>query len=372
MTRSLIVTITDVTNYGNRLQNYALNSLLQKYGPCDTAEFIPGVDDGHAFAKVRIKRALHLRDAKTAVECLRHPLAEKSRLMRERLTAMKHFTDHYIPDNKFRITEYKNLEVRQSAVYDTVILGSDQVWNSRWLSLDDLRLRLGSFATPDIKVISYAASFGISSIDDKKACDVFSEYLPKLHAISVREDRGKELVSELAHVPATVVLDPTLMLTSGQWSQITKSFVADDDRYVLTYFLGKPSPKQQECINRYAQTHHCRVRKILDQDDPETYVAGPEDFVELFAKAQYVFTDSYHACCFSMLFHKQFTVFARLGLSRGENMNSRMETLFRLFHLDSVVMNSGIAPVIDYDSVDKLLECHRAESREWLDAAMEK
>lgn len=375
MTKSLIVTITDETNYGNRLQNYALNSLLMNYGSCDTAEFVLGVSDRRGYIRARmngIKRLMHLRNVKVMFQCLMHPQSMKYRLIRKRLDAMARFTDRYIPYNKYRITEFRNLEIKNKDIYDTVVLGSDQIWNYRWLSLNELRLRLGSFAKTDVKVISYAASFGIESIDSEDACNIFEKYLPKLRAISVREDRGKELVEELAHVPATVVLDPTLMLTSEQWKRVTSSFVATDDRYVLTYFLGKPSPEQQQCIDEYARAHNCRVRKILYLGDPETYIAGPGDFVELFAKAQYVFTDSYHACCFSILFHKQFTVFTRSGLSIQENMNSRMETLFRLFQLDSVVMDSGIAPVIDYDKVDRLLEQHRVESRAWLDAAMER
>lgn len=110
---------------------------------------------------------------------------------------------------------------------------------------------------------------------------------------------------------------------------------------------------------------------MIDLRDPETYVAGPEDFVELFSKAEYVFADSYHACCFSILFHRQFTVFNRAGTKGKASMNSRMETLFRLFELDSVMLDDGLAPEIDYRKVDLLLQQHRTESRAWLDKAME-
>ena len=109
---------------------------------------------------------------------------------------------------------------------------------------------------------------------------------------------------------------------------------------------------------------------MLDFRDSKDYVAGPEDFVELFSKAQYVFTDSYHACCFSILFQKQFTVFARAGFSKDNNMNSRMETLFRLFELDAVVSESELAPHINYARVNELLREHRRASSAWLDAAM--
>ena len=110
---------------------------------------------------------------------------------------------------------------------------------------------------------------------------------------------------------------------------------------------------------------------IFDLQDRKTYVAGPQDFVELFSKAKYVFKDSYYACCFSVLFHKQFTVFNRAGTEGKANMNSRMETLFRLLGLDSVVMDEGLAPRIDYQKVDALVEQHRTESRAWLNQAME-
>lgn len=372
MPDSLVVTISDETNYGNRLQNYALVRMLSRYGECNTARHIVDIHSNKQLCKQSVKMRLHLTNIGLLINCLQHPCNAFYRLERARLAKMHKFTVMHTPDNCFRLTAYKQLEALKNDVFDTVVLGSDQIWNSQWLSSDDLKLRLGSFVEDNTRVISYAASFGISQIDDINAQKTFAEYLPKIDSISVREDRAMELVDNLAHVPAKVVLDPTLMLTPEQWEKITKSFVADDDRYVLTYFLGKPSMERRRCIDEYAQAHHCRVRKILDLDDPETYVAGPEDFVELFAKAQYVFTDSYHACCFSLLFHKQFTVFARSGLSEGENMNSRMETLFRLFRLASVVTDNGVAPDIDYCQVDELLERHRTESRVWLDAAMER
>lgn len=368
---TLIITISDDANYGNRLQNYALTNLLSKYGVCYNAHFYYHVYNQIALICRDIEQQIGVSGVKQAISVL----SDFPRI-RLRLARMKHmhaFTRAYIPDRYFTLSAYRGLVNTAGIDIDHIVLGSDQIWNSSWFNDLDLKLMLGSCSNCNTqRTISYAASFGISSINDVSARNTFRACLPKLDAVSVREYRGKELVEELAHIPATVVLDPTLMLTPAQWKQITKSFVSDDDKYVLTYFLGRPSAEQRQCISEYAKLHHCRVRRILDLDDPETYVAGPEDFVELFAKAQYVFTDSYHACCFSMLFHKQFTVFTRSGLTKGENMNSRMETLFTLFQLDSVVMDSGVSPIIDYNRVDELLEQHRFESQMWLDAATEK
>ena len=340
-----IITIIDTSNYGNRLQNYALFNLLNKFSETKTFVSAKNWNLNYRILKFCLKSILNLDNRRY-----------------ESLREIKsiYFTKKYIPITK-KLLGHNVFKI---------IIGSDQVWNYRWITNKDLAFRLGFPASVDASVISYAASFGVSEVDDDVK-PIFQRYLPRLKAISVREDRGAELVKEMTGLDATVVLDPTLMLTTAKWNTITRGFVPDDDRYVLTYFLGKPSDEQEKTIQSYAKAHGCRVRRILDLRDKETYVAGPQDFVELFSKAQYVFTDSYHACCFSILYHKQFTVFNRAGMEGKANMNSRMETLFRLFDLDSVVMDKGLAPRIDYDKVDKLLARHRAESQAWLDKAME-
>lgn len=370
MTGSLIVTISDDTNYGNRLQNYALTQLLKTYGDCNTAKFDSFISTPRAYYKLRAKDMLHISGMKTGVRASLHLLSAEDELKWQRFQKMKHFTKEYMPNNRFGLTEYKGLVSQAGASFDTVVLGSDQIWNPNWLSQKDLGLRLGSFAQPGVRVISYAASFGVSVVEDPKAREVFSKYLPRLSSISVREDAGKALVEQLSNREATVVLDPTLMIPTEKWLSITHSFVPEDEKYVLTYFLGKPTERQEQRIQQFAKEHHCAIRRMIDLRDPKDYAAGPEDFVELFSKAQYVFTDSYHACCFSILFQKQFTVFARAGYNKSKNMNSRMETLFRLFELDAVVSESELAPRVNYVRVNELLEERRQESRAWLDAAM--
>ena len=357
---NVILTINDNTNYGNRLQNYALDYILSAYGPTGTFHFF-SLDS----SMLKYFSLFILRSCKRLIIFLLSLFLQTNLTLEYiRVREAKRFSNINIKSNPIFIS--KNIQI----FFSRVIIGSDQVWNYQWLSKKDLNLRLGSFVPDGIPIISYAASFGVSEVsDDVKP--IFQKYLPRLRAISIREDRGAELVKEMTGLDTTVVLDPTLMLSTEQWNTITRGFVRAHDRDILMYFLGKPSDAQERTIQEYARKHGYRVRRILDLRDKETYVAGPQDFVELFSKAQYVFTDSYHACCFSILYHKQFTVFNRAGMEGKANMNSRMETLFRLFDLDSVVMDKGLAPQIDYDKVDKLLAQHRAESQAWLDKAME-
>lgn len=155
-----------------------------------------------------------MRSGKKTAKRLRTNIVRGQKLLDLRRTRKcVAYTKRYIPDDRFTLIDYKGLTTKQGATYNRVVLGSDQIWNYNWITKRDLGLALGPFTPAGCPVISYAASFGVSSIDED-AQAVFKQYLPKLKAISVREFRGAELVKEMTGLDATVVLDPTLMLTA--------------------------------------------------------------------------------------------------------------------------------------------------------------
>ncbi|KAA8824907.1 polysaccharide pyruvyl transferase family protein [Bifidobacterium reuteri] len=357
-----IITINDNTNYGNRLQNYALTTILSQYGTVDTIRCYANDDEPNVCIDIRNRFI-------TAIKCCAPGIRG---LTGHRERNFQRFTDELVPDNRASVSSHRGL-VPKNAHYDCIVVGSDQVWNDRYASAKGLRLRLASFVHDNTTVISYAASFGVNHVKAESEA-AFHELLPRFSTISVREDRAVELVKELGNQHATLVLDPTLMLTPVQWRSITSDTVKNDDRFILTYFLGTVTEDQQDIINDYAKRHRCRVRSIYSyytfSSDVENYPAGPREFVELFSKAQYVFTDSYHACCFSIIFNKNFKVFGRNGLSAKDNMNSRMETLFRLFELGKAFTAPEEESVIDYAHVNHLLKEYQKQSAQWLSAAL--
>ncbi|PLS27704.1 polysaccharide pyruvyl transferase family protein [Bifidobacterium parmae] len=355
-----ILTINDNGNYGNRLQNYALQKVLQQYANVSTINAFGQESSALSFALKKTMRPLK--------KYLSFILSKHFNINLQRDRSFIDFTKRFVDDSQLALSISRGLSHKPSDD-DVFVIGSDQVWNDRWVNDDMLKLRLGSYF-PEGRIISYAASFGVSQVEDTSRA-IFAEYLPRITSISVREDQGKELVSLLSGRDSEVVLDPTLMVSADDWrSIIPGDFVPADEQYVLTYFLGKPSSEQENTIQNYAREYGCRIRRMLDVDDPETYVAGPREFVELFSKARYVFTDSYHACCFSILFGKQFKVFNRAGVSASGNMNSRMQTLFRLFELDNMMDSDSQLSSIDYERVNHLLQVRRKESGQWLRNAL--
>ena len=115
--------------------------------------------------------------------------------------------------------------------------GSDQVWNPKFDRLSDVDLL--SFATPEQR-ISFSASFGISELPENSKEKAKRE-LEKFKAISVREDRGKEIVEELTErKDVQVLVDPTMLLTSEEWDKVAKKpEQLKTDKYILNYFLGE-------------------------------------------------------------------------------------------------------------------------------------
>lgn len=363
--RYAILTINDPHNYGNRLQNYAMQEMLREYGFVTTIRFLTPDVTGIA----KFKRGLKGIGKKALGPLIRTlPIGNKS-LLAKRYGKDIEFTRKYVPDDVLSLTLSDGLKGVDRFYPSKIVIGSDQVWNYIWVSPQELRYRIGIFRR-GMPAIAYAASIGVSEIPDQIK-PVFVEGLQGLQSVSVREDRTKELVDGLSDREVSVVLDPTLMVDRRRWESIFGGFVPDDDQYVLTYFLSKQSAEVENFINDYACRNGLRIRRILDFRDPETYVAGPQDFVELIAKSAFVFTDSYHACCFSILFEKQFKVFSRTEYDGKMSLNSRMDTLFREFDLSDVMSERYGLGTIDYDRVDEMLDRNRQSSHEWLRTALE-
>ena len=84
--------------------------------------------------------------------------------------------------------------------------------------------------------------------------------------------------------------------------------------------------------------------------------------------ADEVFTDSFHATIFSILFHKKFTTFKRFKDGGEKDQNLRLYNLFSLLGLhdyfigedDLAVLSTLSSP--DYERIEDRLEKLRSES----------
>lgn len=356
-TTNCILTINDDTNFGNRLQNYALQEILKTYGPVTTILF------GNTPKQQMKTRTKHI--LQDVLHMLRHPKFGFATLRRH--LAFYSFTRKMVPNNKVYEPDGT---VHSSVSIHKVIIGSDQVWNYSfdWLA-PSLQYRLGA-SFPEASLLSYAASLGVDSVDQEFR-PVFEQYLERIPHISVREIAAQKALQPFVAQKISVVLDPTLMLSADQWRVIEPSRRQPTKPYILTYFLGEPSTEQEAQIRDFAKIHHCTIKRLNDPRDTETYASGPREFVDLFDHATYVFTDSYHACCFSIIFNKDFKVFSRNSADL-RNMNSRMTTLFELLDLNNARTQSDdeVYPTYDHQTIQNTLHSLQQQSSAWLRNAM--
>ncbi|EME8072365.1 polysaccharide pyruvyl transferase family protein, partial [Enterococcus faecium] len=287
------------------------------------------------------------------------------KLNRIRTNKFVNFTKKWIYESEDMITSLDQ-GINIDNDFDFYIIGSDQVWNytfSRFSELD--------FVSYSNKPkISYAASFGVTFVPDKQK-NFFIEGLNNIDFISVREEAGKKIVEELSDKKATVVLDPTMLLDKEEWGKLSKESNFDTNfSYVLTYFLGEFTIEYKKYVEKYAKEKKVKIINIGDISDRKTWLADPSDFVKLFENAQAVFTDSFHACVFSIIFEKYFEVFERQ--STLLSMNSRIDTLLTSLSIEDRWNRGGDShkKEINYSEVKKLLEYKKKESMDFLDSAL--
>ena len=344
-----IITINDNNNYGNRLQNYAVQVILHKKNNLA----ITLINDSYTNTKsLYLLRILKNRKYRGTYS--------------DNLNRRKNFKifNKNIKFSDKKVTAYSKLKE-----YDYVITGSDQVWNHTFGRLRDVDLLT---IVPGNKRIAFSASFGIKNISDKLKSKVAKE-LSKFKAISVREDRGKEIVEELTgRKDVEVLVDPTMLLTSEEWDKVSKKpTMLKTDKYILNYFLGELSEERKKEINRVAKENNCEVINILDKNSP-FYECGPSEFLYLEKHAFLICTDSFHSSVFAILYNTPFLIFDRED--KQVNMNSRLETLLSKFKLEKRKYNGKITKddlVCDYKEAYKILEKERIKADKFLKKALD-
>lgn len=334
-----IITLNGNTNFGNRLQNYALQEIVKK------------IDNNIEVSSIWVKENSFVRFVKDSIKhILKRIKKNENKNTTRRYKNFKKFTDNNIKVYYVKKNKLNNLD----SIFDNYIVGSDQVWNQTELKKNELCLC--SFSQKE-NIISYAASFGTSKISTE-CIDILKKEISKFKYISVREKSGMDIILKYTEKKDVIVtVDPTMLLTKQEWEKIEKMpEVKLPKKYILNYFLGNISEKAKEEINRIANEYDCEIINILDITD-KYYVSGPSEFLTLIKNAFLICTDSFHSCVFSIIYNKPFVVFERLGSK--ENMNSRIETLLETFDFKERMFKDTINNKLlecDYEKANKILE----------------
>ena len=290
--------------------------------------------------------------------------------LRLRSQAVNQFKVKYLEPFCKYYNGYRDL-VNGAENYGVIMVGSDQVWTPMSLYSKFYNLL---FVKTSIPTFSYASSFGVSKIPFYQLKET-KGYLEKLNLIGVREVQGKNIVESLTKKSAQVVLDPTMLLSQSEWSNLiplnAKGF---NQPYIFCYILGN-SKETRKAINtlkmktglKVVYLRHIDVYNADDEHmgDFSPYDVSPLDFVNLIRNATYVCTDSFHGTVFSIIFQKKFTVFYRHKQNSSQSTNSRIDNLVDMFNLRDRFYNGDILSIeneIDYNSIIRQVDEERKKS----------
>ena len=260
---------------------------------------------------------------------------------------------------------------------DRVVLGSDQVLNPTWMGqYGDEFLLINK--CPDRIKVSYAASFGVSSLPEE-CREHFKIALSKFHAVGVREDSGAKICNEELHLPikVKVTIDPTLLLEADDYVKFEKP-VRVKRPYVLVYWMGHTKEYLCNLAHKVADLYGLKVivATITAYHDSKEWISvSPSEFLFLFRNATFVVTASFHGTAFSIINHKPFLTV----IPKAQNIGDRMISLLNKLKLTNQIVNEG-SDIGDsiirqklslrFDEADTALNYLRKESMEFLQEAL--
>lgn len=361
-----IVTLFGYGNYGNRLQNYAVQEILRAHDmEVITVRFFYKQEKITARNGIGrfLKRILPLKVS----DRIKNSGIQYGLKAWKRYHKIGKWSRTYIPVQETMADHYEEISQNdRNFNYDYFVVGSDQVWNP-----DHIKPYFWLDFVPMEKRIGFIASIGVEEIDSSLQND-YKTGFQGMSSISVREQSAVDLIQEISGVYAECFFDPVLLVGKKCWEKFMKAPSGGiSKRYLLCFFLGEVDIK--------------KIRGTYGKEIEVVYVAEPykkqdgcygiEEFIYLFAHADFVFTDSFHGTVLSILFHKSFFVFNRREKNK-KNMMTRLESMLgelglsnRISDFESLAWdNDRLARISDrdYEYTDQIIENKKIAFEKWM------
>lgn len=384
-----LVAVTYKDNFGSALQTYATQYVIEKLGHETRIFDIRGVHRGIMLKKIfyYAERLLNPIEAKYLFANLKSRSRKKASVASDRYASnMKVRHQMYSDFNKMWLKMFPAVNGwvglrKLASEMDAVIVGSDQLWRPSNIVGGYFTLE---FVSDDVKKISFSTSFGVPELPSRLHKHT-KRFLSKIDYISVREDSGAEIVMKESGREAIVVCDPTMMLTAEEWMHIQDDKPFAEGKYILMYLMGD-NPEQREFVKELSKQTGYRIIGLLhgatyissDEDvvNEKPYNVGPSEFINLIRNAEYVCTDSFHCCVFSILNSTKFFAFRRWPDGSKLSANDRLYTLLKFTGLESRLLDGKedlsrcFNDQIDYSVVLTRVAERRKESMDFLVKAL--
>ena len=363
-----ILTLPLHTNYGGILQAYALQTVLERMGhEVEVLNALP------SFA-IPIYWKYPLRWIKKWLVDDDIIVARETRERKEYPVISKEIEK--FKKQRIHLRVLSCLSDIKEGDYDAIVVGSDQIWRPLYFKpmwKSEMANAFLEFTKKwNIKRIAYAASFGVDIWEFTNEETIRCKAMAKLFdGVTVREKSGIDLCRKYLNIPVIQALDPTALLSVKDYIELFKDTPQKNNREMLCYILDKDLQKQQ-LISQIAKERKLTSFLVdcshLKKTTPvgERILPSIEDWLQGFYNAEFVVTDSFHACVFSILFKKPF-----IAIGNTKRGMCRFSSLLNMFGLNDHLINdvSEYNPEYDYSihsGVDETLNMFRQRSLEFL------
>ena len=368
-----IMSMQRISNYGSFLQAYALKKLIEELN-CKV-EFVdyhvcPPITTDNDLSKLEL-----IRKIKKGVEILKYkaPITHKlSYIWYKRSFSQKYMQFLGVTD-----------EMNFNPVVDCLVIGSDEVFNCTQKNSNvGYSLELFGKDNRANKLITYAASFGNTTLDKLKKYDKVDEIgtlLGKFDAISVRDENSGMIVRQLTKREPTYNLDPVLIFDYMNYCNQMPRINAKEKYLILYAYAGRVSEVEADWIKEYAKRKNLIIYAIGGiQKCADRFIrCSPFEVLSYFKEAEEVITDTFHGSIFSIITHRKFATLIRKSIGDSYGNAEKLNDLLVRVGLCSR-MASEIGEVekinmkdIEYSNVESILQVQRNVAREYLQKNIE-
>ncbi len=347
------LTFHDSSNYGARLQAYALQrvveQMLERGGDSCKYELI-----NYTNIYKRKNDSPYLKNKDSNFFVYLYKLLEiPYNVYRCRL--FTDFSDKYMHISKRMTTDAELMEYAKDK--DVIIVGSDQVWNLNTIRWDS---RYFLTFSQRKKTLSYAASIGCTEMTDGEI-DFYKNGIANIGYLSVRENSAAKLLNKIGIKTIQVVPDPVLLLDKKQWERICA--VCPKGKYIFVYIVGRRrNESAQGFIRKLKESTGLPVYGVSSGILPAVrdgvrYVLSPEQWVSFLMNAEYVVTNSFHGTAFAINFYKKFYTFLKSDAALLHDNDIRQRELISYFGLtERINPNWGYIDIKDEIPIDMINE----------------
>ena len=330
MSKIGIMSMQRIRNYGSFMQAYALKKIVESLG--NEVEFID----------YKFEKSL-LPDNNELISKIKNNLNIIQFIKKRR--SIKRFAEAY--DNLF-LPEMEINELNYNKNIDTLIIGSDEVFNCLQPYPVGYSRNLFGFEYDKSNIISYAACFGHTTYEMLEKYNIVNEisnFLLNFKAISVKDNNSKDIVYKLTNKVPEINLDPVLIYNFDD----RKSVDVNIKNYIILYaYSGRLNSREEKYIKRFAKKHNKKIlslgsyQKIAD----EIKIVHPLELFSYFEKADFVITDTFHGSIFAIKTKTNFCTIIRKSnsnkltdllkkLSLENRMVNNLEDIESLFNLQT-------------------------------------